>query len=138
MKMLRGSVNVMIFTISGQFYVPKLLCQSGLEVQNQKFSRRERAHRFIENFSNGFLFLQGTHSTVNDEFKWKDDFKGEVFYSHSKSDSCGVSICFIFSKRLFIRNKLSDNDGSILILNVDTDDENFILICITPAPKLSS
>ena len=92
----------------------------------------------IENFSNGFLFLQGTHSTVNDEFKWKDDFKGEVFYSHSKSDSCGVSICFIFSKRLFIRNKLSDNDGCILILNVDIDDENFILICITPAPKLSS
>ena len=59
-------------------------------------------------------------------------------FTHSKSDSCGVSICFIFSKRLFIRNKLSDNDGSILILNVDIDDENFILICITPAPKLSS
>ena len=37
-------------------------------------------------FSNGFLFLQETHSTINDEIKWKDDFKGEVFYSHSKSN----------------------------------------------------
>ena len=78
--------------------------------------------------SNGFLFLQETHSTVNDEIKWKDDFKGEVFYSHSKSNSFGVLICFIGSKKVFIRNKLSDNDGRILILDVDIDDENVILI----------
>ena len=78
--------------------------------------------------SNGFLFLQETHSTVNDEIKWKDDFKGEVFYSHGKSNSCGVLICFIGSKRLFIRNKLSDNDDCILILDIDIDDKNFILI----------
>ena len=74
------------------------------------------------------MFLPETHSTINDEIKWKDDFKGEVFYSHGKSNSCGVLICFIGSKRLFIRNKLSDNDGRILILDVDIDDENFILI----------
>ena len=47
---------------------------------------------------NGFLFLQETHSTVNDEIKWKDDFKGEVFYSHGKSTSCDVLICCISSK----------------------------------------
>ena len=76
--------------------------------------------------SNGFLFLQETHSTVNDEIKWKGDFKGEVFYSHGKSNSRGVLICFIGSKRLFIRNTLSGNDGRTLILDVDIDDENFI------------
>ena len=37
-------------------------------------------------------------------------------------------ICFIGSKNLFIRNKLSDNDGRILVHNADIDDENFILI----------
>ena len=40
--------------------------------------------------SNGFLFLQETHSTVNDEIKCKDDFKGEVFYPHGKFNSCCV------------------------------------------------
>ena len=74
------------------------------------------------------MFLQETYSTVNDEIKWKDDFKGEVFYSHGKSNSRGVLICFIVSKIFFIRNKLSDNDGRILILDVDIDDENFFLI----------
>ena len=74
------------------------------------------------------MFLQETHSTVNDEIKWKDDFKGEVFYLHVKSNSCGVLICFICSRKRFISNKLSDNDGGILIPDVNIDDENFILI----------
>ena len=54
-------------------------------------------------FSNDLLFLQETHSTVNDEIKREDDFKGEVFYSHGKSNSCGVLIRFIGSKKFFIR-----------------------------------
>ena len=37
-------------------------------------------------------------------------------------------ICFIGSKNLFIRNKLSDNNGRVLVHNADIDDENFILI----------
>ena len=78
--------------------------------------------------SNGFLLIQETHSTVNDEIKWKDDFAAEVFYSHSKSISCSVLICFKGSKKRFIRNEPSDNDGRILILDVDIDDERFILI----------
>ena len=66
------------------------------------------------------------HLTVNDEIKWKDYFKGKVFYLHGKSNS-GVLICCIGSKKLFIRNKLSDNGSRILILDVDIYDENFIL-----------
>ena len=78
-------------------------------------------HKIVSNGFFLFFFFKKTHSTINDEIKWKDDFKGEVFYSHSKSNSCGVLICFLDSKKLFIRNKLSDNDGRILILDVDID-----------------
>ena len=73
-------------------------------------------------FSNIFLFLQETPSTVNDEIKWKDDFEGEVFYSYGKSNSCGVLICFIGSKKLFIKNMLSENDDRIFILHTDIYD----------------
>ena len=76
--------------------------------------------------ANGFLFLQEIYSTVNDYIRWKDDFKDG--HPHRKSISCVVLICFIYSKKLFIRNKLSGNDGHILIIDVDIDDENFILI----------
>ena len=99
----------------------------GFQVTNKRL-------KFIKYFkdkivSNGFLFLQETHSTLNDEIK---------SYLHGKSGSCGILICFIGSKNLFIRKKLSGSDIHILILDVDIDDENFILICITPTPKLNS
>ena len=42
--------------------------------------------------SNGFIFLQETHSSSNDEQKWKDDFGDTLFFSHGKSNSCGVAI----------------------------------------------
>ena len=76
--------------------------------------------------SNGFLFLQETHWAVNDEVKWKDDCKGEVFFLHGKSNSCSALICFIGSKIFFIKNKLSGNDGLILILHVDIDHEFYL------------
>ena len=45
-----------------------------------------------------------------------------VFWFNSKK------MFWFHSKRFFIRKKLSDNDGRILILHIDIDDKNFILI----------
>ena len=76
----------------------------------QSINKRLKLIKYFKDkiVSNGFLFLQETHLTFNDEIKWKDDFKGEVFYSHGKSNLYGVLICFIGSRRLSIRNKLSN------------------------------
>ena len=62
-----------------------------------------------------------TDSTANDEIERKMVLK-------VTSNSCGILICFIGSKKLFIRSKLSVNDGRILILDVDIDDKDLILI----------
>ena len=45
----------------------------------QSTSKRLKLIKYFKDkiASNGFLFLQ---ETVNDEIKWKDHFKGEVFY----------------------------------------------------------
>ena len=40
--------------------------------------------------SNGIVFLQETHLSINDEKKWEDEFSGKLFFSHGKTDSCGV------------------------------------------------
>ena len=53
---------------------------------------------------------------------------GKYFCSHDKSNSCGVLICFIGSKKLYIRNKISDNISRRLVLDVDISDKYFILI----------
>ena len=37
--------------------------------------------------SNGFIFLQETHSSSNDEQKWKDDFGAPLFFFTQKKQS---------------------------------------------------
>ena len=70
----------------------------------QSTSKRLKLIKYFKDkiVSNGFLFLQETHSTIIDEIKWKDDFKVEVFHSHGKSNSSGVLICFIGSKKFYL------------------------------------
>ena len=76
-----------------------------ISINVKRFQSTNKRLKLIKYFnkiiSYGFLLLRETHSTVNDEIKRKDDFKGEVFYSHGKSSSGGVLICFIGSKKLF-------------------------------------
>ena len=40
--------------------------------------------------ANSLVFFQVTHSTPKNENKWQGDFKCNLFYSHRKSNCCGV------------------------------------------------
>ena len=43
---------------------------------------------------NGFILFQKTLSSLNDEKQWKDQFNCPLFFSHGKSNSCGVATGF--------------------------------------------
>ena len=42
----------------------------------------------------GFILFQETHSSLNGEKQWKDEFNGPLFFSHDKTDSCGAATGF--------------------------------------------
>ena len=48
----------------------------------QSTNKRLKLFKYFKDkiVTNDFLFLQETHSTVNDAIKWKNDFKGEVMW----------------------------------------------------------
>ena len=50
--------------------------------------------------ANWFIFLQETHSCINDEIKSRDESNGKLFFSYEKSDTCGVAIGFHGSKTI--------------------------------------
>ena len=74
------------------------------------------------------MFLQETHSSSDDEQKWRDSFGGNTFLSHGKRNSCGVLISYIGTHNFVGNNQKTDNDGRILILDVTINDVNFVLI----------
>ena len=52
---------------------------------------------------NRFIFLQKTHSSLSDEKKWVDKFRGKFFFSHEKH-SCRISIGYHGPKKLEIKS----------------------------------
>ena len=89
----------------------------------------------VEYFKNklgndGILFLQETHSTLNDENIWKNDFNVPVFYSHGTSQSCGVLFAYFGNLNFSVNKQVGDKNGRILILDVNIDEIRYVLVNI--------
>ena len=59
----------------------------------------------------GILFLHETHSSVETEKRWNDEFKGQLCYSHSKTNSSGVLTGFCGNINVVIKKQLNDKNG---------------------------
>ena len=57
--------------------------------------------------------------------------KRTYFFSHGKTNSCGVAIGYIGSNKVDVLDKKIDKNGRILILDVKVDESNFALVNIS-------
>ena len=74
--------------------------------------------------------MQENYSSLADEKKWADELKGPIFFSHGKTNSCGVAIGYIGNNKVDVLDKKIDKNGRILILDVMVDEINFVLVNI--------
>ena len=72
-------------------------------------------------------FLQETHSSSKDEQKWKDDFKGRLFFSHRKSNSGGVAIGYCGTEAFKVVNTACNKNGRILILDAESIERRIVV-----------
>ena len=92
--------------------------------------KRLKVFEYLKNNinDNGVIFLQETHSLSNDELKWKDEFGGPLFFSHGKSNFCGVTIGYCGTEAFKVVNTACDKNERILILDAALNGTNFFLI----------
>ena len=62
------------------------------------------------------------------EQNWKEDFRGKVFLSHGKTNSCGVLIAYYGTEKFTVKKQQADHSARILTLNVSINDSEYILI----------
>ena len=74
--------------------------------------------------------FQETHYSLNDEKQWKDEFNGPLFFSHSKTNSCGVATGLCEKNSFDLIDQNSDENGRILITEAKINEDNFIVIII--------
>ena len=98
----------------------------------QNKTKRIKIFEYLKNNSlpNGVIFMQETHSCINDEKRWCDDFGGTLYFSHGTTNSCGVAIGHFGSKKFELVQKLTDNNGRLLVVEAKIDDNIFILVNI--------
>ena len=58
----------------------------------QNSTKRIKIFEYLKNkvTSDCFIFLQEIYSKKDSEKRWSDEFKGQFFFSHGKTNSCGV------------------------------------------------
>ena len=79
---------------------------------------------------NGSVFLQKTHSPVDDEKGWCDELNDSLYFSHGKTNSGGVAIGYVGSKSSVLANRTTDKNGRLLLIESIVDDVKFVLINI--------
>ena len=87
--------------------------------------------------STGVSFWQETHSSSKVEQKWKEDFKGHVFFSYGKINSWVVLTAYFGKKTFAVKTQETDNEGHALILDVSVHGSEYILtnFCNTKTEK---
>ena len=120
------------------YFVSKTV--KGIKLSEKRLKLFEYLRNNINN--NGFIFLQETHLSSKDEQKWKYDFRGPLFFSHRKSNSCGVAICYCGTEAFKVVNTVCDKNEPILILDAELNGTNVLLInfhnSVTESEQLST
>ena len=65
---------------------------------------------------NGFILFQESHPSLNDGKQWKDVLDDPSFFSHSKTNSCGVPTGFCGKHSFDLINQKNDENVQILII----------------------
>ena len=98
----------------------------------QNSEKRIKIFEYLKNSltPNGFIFLQETHSCVDDKKKRCDQLIGNSYFSRGKINSCSVAIGYVRSKSFALANQTADKNGRLLLIEAIVDDVKLALINI--------
>ena len=82
--------------------------------------------------------LQETYSLEKDENLWTKDWGNQIIFSHGTCHSSGVAILLDKKYDYIIREVKKDTKGRLLLVNIEINNENFILINVYAPTKDNS
>ena len=83
------------------------------------------------------VFLQETHSKPQNAKFWRNEWNGEILYSHGEPNARGVAIMFAKNLEQKILKTIKDEKGRYLICIAKIDDKK-VLLCNCYAPNEDS
>jgi len=100
-----------------------------------KETKRKSVFQYIRKKHTDVCFLQETYSTNGIECQWKNQWGGDVYYSHGTNHSKGVMILIKPGLDMNVKNCIIDEKGRYILLDVNLQGENVLLLNVY-APNL--
>lgn len=91
------------------------------------FVKRRKIFTYFKQKQVDILCLQETHSVVEDEKFWKNEWKGHVLFSHGQANSKGVAIFFRNNLDYEIVNVCKDINGRYIVCHLRINGKEVIL-----------
>ena len=80
--------------------------------------KRRSIFSYLKDQKSRFCFLQETYSELNDENIWRNEWGGEIFFSHGTRHSKGVCILIHPSVRDKVELFFTDKLGRIVLITI--------------------
>lgn len=99
--------------------------------------KRHSIYQYIKKKNIDICFLQETHSTDKDENQWKNEWGGEVYYSHGTSQARGVMVLVRPGFDLKVDNIIKGDFGRFIYMKILTQGAQINVLNIY-APNLEA
>ena len=96
--------------------------------------KRRSVFLFLKDFNANIYFLQETYSELKDEIIWKNEWGGEIFFSHGTNHSKGVCILINPTTPCQVDYCYSNNSGRIVLITITFGSQKLSL-CNVYAPN---
>lgn len=92
------------------------------------FKKRRIIYTWARRKKADIVLLQETHSTVDKEKIWKNEWGGRIYFSHGKSNARGVCILIRNGLNFEIEKEVSDNNGRFILLKATLEGEKVFIV----------
>ena len=93
--------------------------------------KRKSVFRWIVSQKSNIIFLQETHSTIDDEITWSNDLTGHFIFSHGSKASRGAAIN-LRNIDYNIHCVKTDSMGRVVIVSIDIEGKQYYNKFIRP------
>ena len=98
--------------------------------------KRDMIFDYLSRRKFNIVFLQETHSVCDDEISWSNQWKGKIYFSHGKRNSCGVAILISDKSGLLLNDIIRDKEGRWIKGNIQWNSDTVSLASVY-APNIA-
>ena len=78
--------------------------------------KRASIFEWLKHLKGDFYFLQETHSSLNREESWHQQWGGQLIFLHGESNSRGVAILAAKNLEMKVNAQILDNEGCFILI----------------------